>query len=211
MKHFLKVTTLLFAMLVLGACSNNNDASKEKTNDEASTEVSKDKNNDKDKEEKKKDDDTKDKEEDDKAEDSNSDDKEDTNKDDEQASSEEEKDKENKEQEEASEDAVSFKFYINGEEDTDLAFSIEDAEGMSVLEALESQEDLDVNFNEEEGIIDSINNIDNNYETWETWAYLLNGQFAEIGVVSQTLSAGDEIAWYYGTTDNIPANIVPAQ
>lgn len=209
MKHLLKITSLLVAMLILGACGNTNDAAKEKSTEEATTQVNKDEDNAKDSDNK--DDKASDK---DAAKDSNDSDKEASTKEGEEASSEgdaSEASEGDEQAEEVSEDAASFKFYINGEEDPELAFSIEDAEGMSVLEALQSQEDLNVNFNEEEGIVDSINGIDNNYETWESWAYLLNGQFAELGVVSQTLSAGDEIEWYYGTTDAIPVNILPAE
>lgn len=111
-------------------------------------------------------------------------------------------------QDEKNENAVTFKFYVHGEEDPTLSFTIDDAEGKSVKEAMESQDKVKFNFNEEEGVIDSINEIENNYETWETWAYLYNGTYAELGVVSQTLEAGDEIAWYYGTVDEIPMNLV---
>lgn len=112
---------------------------------------------------------------------------------------------------EPTEDAVVFKFFVNGEEQPDLSYFVEDAEGMSVKEAMESQDKVPFNFNEEEGVIDSINNIENNYETWETWAYLYNGLYAELGVISQKLQAGDTIHWYYGTVDQIPTQIVPAE
>lgn len=111
-------------------------------------------------------------------------------------------------QDEKNENAVTFKFYIHGEEDPELSFTIDDAEGKSVKEAMESQDQVPFNFNEEEGVIDSINDVENNYETWETWAYLYNGSYAELGVVSQTLEAGDEIAWYYGTADEIPMSLI---
>lgn len=112
---------------------------------------------------------------------------------------------------EPTEDAVVFKFFVNGEEQPELSFFVEDAEGMSVKEAMESQDKVPFNFNEDEGVIDSINKIKNNYETWETWAYLYNGIFAELGVVSQKLEAGDSIHWYYGTVDQIPNEIIPAE
>lgn len=115
---------------------------------------------------------------------------------------------EKKQAAEPTEKAVTFKFFINGEENKDLSFFIEDAEGLSVKEAMEAQDKVKFNFNKDEGIIDTINDVENNYSTWETWAYLYNGQFAELGVVSQKLKAGDEIHWYYGTVDQIPTNII---
>ena len=65
-------------------------------------------------------------------------------------------------------------------------------------------------FNEEEGVIDVIDEITNDYEAGNTWVYLLNDQMADMGVVSQTLSEGDDIKWYFGTIDQIPITIIPA-
>ena len=112
---------------------------------------------------------------------------------------------------EANEDSVTFKFYVHGEEVPELAFAVNDVDGKSIKEVMENQEDLPFKFNEEEGVVDSINDIENNYDTWETWAYLYNGLYAELGIVSQKLEAGDEISWYYGTVDEIPVTIIPAE
>lgn len=111
--------------------------------------------------------------------------------------------------EEASETAATFAFYVSGEEAPIAEFSVEDAEGLSVLEALESNEDLTFNFNETEGVVDSIEGYENDYTVGNTWTYVYNGEYAQLGVVSQTLEAGDEIDWYYGTIDEIPINVVP--
>lgn len=113
--------------------------------------------------------------------------------------------------EEPAEDAVAFNFYITGEEEPIAQFTVNDAAGMSVLEAMESNEELDFTFNETEGVIDVIEGHTNDYEMGNTWTYLYNGQFAEYGVVSQTLEAGDTIDWYYGSIDQIPINIIPAE
>lgn len=202
MKHLLKLTSLVMAMFLLAGCTQNGGDKKETTQEattEATTQAS-EKKDEKAEDSKEADKDKKDKD---------ATDKEDSTQEGDEA--DKESTEEDQDSEAASEDAVSFKFFVNGQEQTDLAFTVEDADGMSVLEVLEAQEDLDFNFNEEEGIVDTINGVSNNYGTWETWTYLLNGQFAELGVVSQTLSPGDEIEWYYGTTDAVPVNIIPAQ
>lgn len=112
-------------------------------------------------------------------------------------------------EEEADETAVTFTMFVDGEETE--SYTANDVAGLSVLDAMESIEDLEFNFNEDEGVVDEIAGISNDYETGESWTYLLNGEFAELGVVSQTLSEGDEISWYFGTIDDIPVNIVPAE
>ncbi|UUX32808.1 DUF4430 domain-containing protein [Fundicoccus culcitae] len=104
---------------------------------------------------------------------------------------------------------ITFTLFVNGEETA--SFVAVDSDGLSVMEAMESIEDLEFNFNEDEGVIDEIDGIANDYDTGETWTYLLNGEFAELGVVSQTLSEDDVVEWYYGTIDEIPVNIVPAE
>lgn len=118
---------------------------------------------------------------------------------------------EDAESEEADETAVTISLIISGDEETVGEFTIPDAEGMSVMEAMEAAEGLDFTFNEEEGVIDVIADIENDYEAGNTWVYLLNDQMAELGVVSQTLSAGDDIKWYFGSIDEIPITIIPAQ
>lgn len=110
--------------------------------------------------------------------------------------------------EEASEDAVAFTFIVSGEETPIAEFAVEDAEGLSVLEAMESIEGLEFTFNEVEGVIDVIEGFENDYEVGNTWTYVINGEYAQLGVVSQTLQPGDTIDWYYGTIDEIPINIV---
>lgn len=111
----------------------------------------------------------------------------------------------------ASENAAKFTFYVHGEEQPELTFTIENAVGKSVREAMESQDKVPVIFSEDEGVFTSINNIENNYAANETWAYLYNGHYAELGVVSQKLEPGDEISWYFGTVDEIPMNLIPAE
>ncbi len=106
---------------------------------------------------------------------------------------------------------VNFEFYVDGAEEPYETFVAENADGMSVLEAMESIEGLDFNFNEEEGVIDQIGDYTNDYASEQTWAYLLNGEYAEFGVVSQTVENGDTIAWYFGTADQIPMNLVPSE
>lgn len=110
--------------------------------------------------------------------------------------------------EEASETAATFAFYVAGEEAPIAEFSVEDAEGLSVLEALESNEDITFNFNETEGVVDAIEGYENDYSVGNTWTYVYNGEYAQLGVISQTLEAGDEIDWYFGTIDEIPINVV---
>ncbi|MGX7091793.1 DUF4430 domain-containing protein [Hutsoniella sourekii] len=109
-------------------------------------------------------------------------------------------------------ESVKFAFYVSGQEAPVAEYDVNLTEGMNVLEAMEASKDqVPFNFNEEEGVIDSINDIDNDYLSGQTWTYLLNGQFAEAGVVSQTLKAGDTIQWYFGTIDEIPVTIIPAE
>lgn len=110
---------------------------------------------------------------------------------------------------EASESAVTFEIFVGASSEPIASFAVENAEGLSVLEAMQSQADLDFNFNEEEGVIDRIQ--DHTNDGFNTWMYTLNGQFAELGVVSQTLSAGDKVAWYYGQVEDIPVTITPAE
>lgn len=100
---------------------------------------------------------------------------------------------------------VPFKLYVNGE--LTKEFVAKNAVGGSILDAMSSIEGLDFTFDEEEGIISQIDNKENDYATGETWVYLLNGQYAKFGVVSQTLSEGDVIEWYYGTTDQLPVSV----
>ncbi|XJS10220.1 DUF4430 domain-containing protein [Aerococcaceae bacterium WGS1372] len=113
--------------------------------------------------------------------------------------------------EEASETAVTFAFFVSGEEEPIAKFSSEEIEGLSVLEAMEANEDLTFNFNEDEGVIDSIEGYENDYSVGNTWTYVLNGEYAQLGVVSQTLTAGDQIDWYFGTIDEIPINVIQAE
>lgn len=115
------------------------------------------------------------------------------------------------EEAEVSEDAVQFIFYVSGQEEAIAEFAVEDAEGMSVLDAMSSIEELDFTFNEVEGVIDVIEGYENDYEVGNTWTYLYNEQYAQLGVVSQTLTAGDTIEWYYGTIDEIPVTIIPEE
>ncbi|WPC08890.1 DUF4430 domain-containing protein [Globicatella sp. PHS-GS-PNBC-21-1553] len=102
---------------------------------------------------------------------------------------------------------VKFTLYVDGEETAN--FVAKDAVEGSVIDAMTSIEELEFNFNEDEGIIDVIDGIENDYETGKTWVYLLNGEYAEFGVVSQTLSEGDTVEWYYGFPEGLPVNIIP--
>lgn len=115
------------------------------------------------------------------------------------------------EEAEVSEDAVRFVFYVSGEDEAVAEYAVEDAEGMSVLDAMSSIEELDFTFNEVEGVIDLIEGYENDYDIGNTWTYLYNEQYAQLGVVSQTLSAGDTIDWYFGTIDEIPVTIIPEE
>ena len=112
---------------------------------------------------------------------------------------------------EAMGETAKFSFYIAGQEGAILEADVPVTENMSVLDAMESIDDLDFTFNEEEGVIDHIAEYENDYENGVTWTYLFNDQFAELGVVSQKLKAGDKIAWYYGTADDLPEIIIPAE
>lgn len=102
---------------------------------------------------------------------------------------------------------VKFTLYVDGEETAN--FVAKDAVEGSVIDTMTSIEELEFNFNEDEGIIDVIDGIENDYETGKTWVYLLNGEYAEFGVVSQTLSEGDTVEWYYGFPEDLPVNIIP--
>lgn len=102
---------------------------------------------------------------------------------------------------------VKFTLYVDGEETAN--FVAKDAVEGSVIDAMTSIEELEFNFNEDEGIIDVIDGIENDYETGKTWVYLLNGEYAEFGVVSQTLFEGDTVEWYYGFPEDLPVNIIP--
>lgn len=105
------------------------------------------------------------------------------------------------------EDAVTFNVYVVGQEDPIVKVSIKDAAGLSVREAMEEAH-IDFVFSDEEGVIVEIEGYENDYELGNTWTYLLNGEFAELGVVSQTLEDGDQVDWYYGTIDDIPMNLI---
>lgn len=102
---------------------------------------------------------------------------------------------------------VKFTLYVDGEETAN--FVAKDAVEGSVIDAMTSIEELEFNFNEDEGIIDTIDGYENDYEAGKTWVYLLNGEYAEFGVVSQTLSEGDTVEWYYGFPEDLPVNIIP--
>ncbi|MGX7108716.1 DUF4430 domain-containing protein [Facklamia miroungae] len=99
---------------------------------------------------------------------------------------------------------------INQENGSPLEYQVNNIGGVSVLEAMSAIEELEFNFNEDEGVVDVIEGVENDYAP-NTWMYLINKQFAELGVVSQKLEDGDEIEWYYGTIDDIPVTIIPAQ
>lgn len=114
------------------------------------------------------------------------------------------------ESEDADETAITLSLIVSGTEETLGEFSVPFEDGMNVLGAMEAAEGLEFTFNEEDGVIDVIDGITNDYETGETWVYLLNDQMAEMGVVSQTLVEGDDIKWYFGTIDQIPITIIPA-
>lgn len=108
-------------------------------------------------------------------------------------------------------ETVTLAFYVDGSEVPEAEYTVEFVEGMNVLEAMEAADGLDFTFSDEEGVITEVDGISNDWSTEQTWTYLLNGEYAELGVVSQTLEAGDEIAWYFGTADQIPVNLVPAE
>lgn len=110
---------------------------------------------------------------------------------------------------EASESAVTFEIFVGTSSEPIASFAVENAEGLSVLEAMQNQANLDFNFNEADGVVDRIQ--DHTNDGFNTWMYTLNGQFAELGVVSQKLSAGDKVAWYYGQVEDIPVTITPAE
>lgn len=114
------------------------------------------------------------------------------------------------ESEVADETAITLSIIISGTEETVGEFSVPFEEGMNVIGAMEAAEGFNFTFNEEEGVIDVIDEITNDYEAGNTWVYLLNDQMADMGVVSQTLSEGDDIKWYFGTIDQIPITIIPA-
>ncbi|MCR8969754.1 DUF4430 domain-containing protein [Facklamia sp. 7083-14-GEN3] len=99
---------------------------------------------------------------------------------------------------------------INQESGDPLEYEVNNIGGVSVLDAMSAIEELEFNFNEDEGVVDVIDGVENDYAP-NTWMYLINKQFAELGVVSQTLEDGDEIEWYYGTIDDIPVTIIPAE
>ncbi|MGF3066805.1 DUF4430 domain-containing protein [Facklamia sp. P12945] len=99
---------------------------------------------------------------------------------------------------------------INQESGAPLEYEVNNIGGVSVLEAMSAIEELEFNFNEDEGVVDIIDGVENDYAP-NTWVYLINKQFAELGVVSQKLEDGDEIEWYYGTIDDIPVTIIPAE
>lgn len=105
---------------------------------------------------------------------------------------------------EGEEGTATIAIYEDGEKADE--FKIENIGNVSILDAMKATEDLEFNFNEAEGVIDSINGIENDYAP-NTWMYLFNGAYAELGVVSQTLSDGDQVDWYFGTIDDIPVNI----
>lgn len=109
---------------------------------------------------------------------------------------------------EATGEEMSFAFYLTGQEEPIAEYTVNVPAGTSVLDAMNSIEGLEVNFNEEEGVIDQIGDYTNDYAAGETWAYLYNGSYAELGVVSQTLEPGDEISWYFGHAEDIPMNLV---
>lgn len=115
------------------------------------------------------------------------------------------------EQDEPQEGAVSFVFYVAGQEEPLAEYTVNNAAGQNILDTMSSIEGLNFNFNEDEGVIDIIEDYENDYATGNTWTYLLNDQYAEFGVVSQTLNENDQVSWYYGTTDELPVAIIPAE
>lgn len=110
--------------------------------------------------------------------------------------------------EQPNENAVKFTFHVGGQEVG--SYTINDAVGKSVLDAMKSNPEIVFTFNETEGVIDDMFGTKNDYAASKTWVYLLNDQMAEYGVVSQTLAAGDRIDWYFGTVDELPVTIIPA-
>lgn len=105
---------------------------------------------------------------------------------------------------------IPFTLYVDGEEIG--SYVAKDAVGKSVLDAMTSTVGLDFTFDEDEGVITSIEGNDVDYSIPRTWVYTLNKQLAEYGVVSQTLSEGDEIAWYFvSSLDEVPNEIIPAE
>lgn len=105
----------------------------------------------------------------------------------------------------AADEAV-FRFFV-GEKEI-AHFTAKDVAGKSILEVLESQDKVTFTFDQEEGIISEIEGhaIDPSEAIY--WTYLLDKQFAELGVVSQVLEGGELIEWYFGTIDDIPTSII---
>lgn len=105
----------------------------------------------------------------------------------------------------AADEAV-FRFYV-GEEQI-AHFTAKDVAGKSILEVLESQDKVTFTFDQEEGIISEIEGHAIDPAEAIYWTYLLDKQFAELGVVSQTLEGGELVEWYFGTVDDIPTAII---
>ena len=102
---------------------------------------------------------------------------------------------------------VTFSFFVHGEPIG--TFDVPNAVGKTVFEAMESNKEIKFNFNQDEGVIDTF--FDNKNDGINTWVYLLNHQVAEAGTKTQKLKAGDSIQWYFGTIDEIPTTIIPAE
>lgn len=113
---------------------------------------------------------------------------------------------ETKEADETTGDEAVFRFYV-GEEQI-AHFTAKDVVGKSILEVLESQDKVTFTFDQEEGIISEIEGHAIDPAEAIYWTYLLDKQFAELGVVSQTLEGGELVEWYFGTVDDIPTAII---
>lgn len=182
MKKFLKLVSLSLVAFVLVACGNDNskDTAESSSTVESSVESTSEKESSSDTE----------------SNDSNT-----------SESGEEESEDESVSRAESSDTNVVMEVFVSGEDEPIASFTVEPTEEMSVLDLMSAQEDFDFNFNEDLGTIDEIKGYENDYDAGTTWVYLLNGQLADYGVVTQTVKPGDRITWYYGTVDEIPVDI----
>lgn len=90
------------------------------------------------------------------------------------------------------------------------SYKVNNIGDVSIKDTMAAITDIKFSFNENEGVIDEIEGVKNDYEP-NTWMYLYNEAYAELGVVSQTLKDGDKVDWYFGTIEDLPVHIVPAE
>lgn len=90
------------------------------------------------------------------------------------------------------EDSIGVVIEVTNDSEAISSHQIITSEGTTLLEAMK---DNDVNFEESEGFISSIDNVEQSPEENKYWVYTVNGEQVSVGANEYKLQEGDNVVW----------------